>query len=146
MPLNPPTRSKTKRSKKKVERIPEPEVFKLARKFDKARKLKDKYDKARKELQSAIVAQMELRKVKSITDKETGLRITEVRSEYVSYDPDQLRELLPPKKFRKVTQVVVDKDTLGAAVQAGEIDAEIVAKVARISYSEPYIRTGTSSD
>lgn len=68
-----------------------------------------------------LVAEMERRKSKGV-EFQAGVRITLVKPEEVYYDPDRLREAIGARVWQRVTNRVIDKDKLAAAVQEGKVD------------------------
>ncbi len=95
-------------------------------------KLKEKADT----LKTQVANELDRRGTKMI--EAGGYRITLVQNEYVKYDVDALAGEVTPSKLKKVTQRVIDKAKLSLAVQAGEIDPEVVAKCSEVTYSKAF--------
>lgn len=97
--------------------------------------------------QEALLKEFERRGIKSLTDAETGERITYIRAESVVYDkPNLVARLKRSPRGRAVlkrcTVEDVDMRAIAAEVQAGNVSAEIVSASSEIKFAKPYLKSG----
>lgn len=85
-----------------------------------------------------IIEEMERRNTRQIDTN--GTKITMAQNESVRYDFDGLAADLGTAKIRKVQKREVDPTLLAQEVQAGHIDAALVARNSMVKTSKPYIR------
>lgn len=111
------------------------QLAELAEEFARLKRREDKAKSDRDAIGQRLVKEMERRKTKGI--QTSGWRITYVRQEMVTYDPDKLKAKLG-KAFKHVTSTVLDKDRLSAAVQEGLVDPSDVEACATVTPKRPY--------
>lgn len=96
------------------------------------KKLKEKTDKLKKR----IIEEMDARGTTLI--ETGGVRIKYRQNEYVTYDYEELKNILPTRLLKRVTKLDVDKETLSQLVQAGQVEVEDLDPATNISYSKAW--------
>lgn len=160
---------KKKSKEKKAKALSDKEVFELAVEHEQALAKEKKFKGRKEKIKNILVAELQRRKTKGLTSAATGTTVTFVQAEKLVYDgeglwsdlkPVQRREVyeeridlnalspearkavieaLPKEERKNVTSHVLVVDKLSDAVQAGRIDAKVVAKHSEIQRNAPYI-------
>jgi ABC-type transport system involved in cytochrome bd biosynthesis fused ATPase/permease subunit len=86
--------------------------------------------------QTAIIKEMDRRKINAIEMDEVRLSVT--TPETVVYDEDKLRRRLG-KKFALICKSVVDKTAIAEAVQEGKVKMKDIEKCTEVTTKSSYI-------
>lgn len=156
------------KSKKKVKKLSDKEIIELAIEHERARGKESRFKKAKEKAKEALTAEFIRRGTKGLTSA-SGTVVTFVQAEKLVYDGDNLYADLKPKQRRAVyeenidlnalsaearkrviaalsaeerkavTTYVLNVDKLSDEVQAGRIDAKLIAKHSEIKKNAPYV-------
>lgn len=93
------------------------------------------------EAQAAVTAFLRERSQKSLvaTVHNQVYKVTLVERETIKFDEKTMLHDLGKRRFAKIAQLKLDRTLLEAAVAAGEISHEYLAKVSLVSKSKPYV-------
>lgn len=132
------TRRRRRRTAESVDRLSDAQIALKTARYEELKSQAAQLEKEYKAIQREILAEMKERGVESI-DFGPG-RVTRTAAKKITISVDVLRELLPTRVFNQVTTRQVDKTQLAAAVQAGTIEASVVAEASEETENAPYIR------
>ena len=128
----------SKASPSKVKgKLSDSKLFELARKQKEAKQAESRAKAEAEKYAGRVIEELTTRGTKALEG--SGVRVNMVTGEYMTYDLEEMEEVLSPKLFKAVTKVVVDESALKAAIDAGKVKPEKVARFAKVQAKKPYI-------
>jgi hypothetical protein len=87
-------------------------------------------------IKDKILAEMERRNTKAI--ETGGVRVTYAQGHSTKYDVEGLRAALSKPQWMKISERVLDKAKLLAALQSGSVSSKVVEKNTVVTDNKPY--------
>jgi hypothetical protein len=125
-------------------RMSDAKLFRLAKRQKVAKEAVATAEAEAKALSQQIIPELQARGTKAIEG--SGVRVNMVSGSYTSYDLEEMKAILGPRRYKRVTKVVVNTDEMKAAIDDGTITARELAQFATTTDKAPYILVSYVAD